>query len=167
MSEIAEFFLGSRAGIVQLELLEIDHQAFSQTYRIVRNAKAGVTVDLSAEETGISFEYLPVQVQRSGSSGDLDSSIRFDIGDVGTIVPDEIDAVAADGSFQIKPSLRYWSFRSDNLASPIFGPLTMEIPTISFSEEGASFSAAAPSLNSAKTGERYTLDRFPMQRGFL
>jgi len=37
-----EYFLNAPAKLVQLELLELSHSAFSKTYRIVRNAPEGV-----------------------------------------------------------------------------------------------------------------------------
>lgn len=167
MSRESEFFLNSRSSVVRLELMEISHSSFSETYRIVRNARDGVTVDLSDDEEGVEFTYYPARVERLGASDDLESSVRISIGDLGEVVPSEMDAVAADGAFMEKPRLRYWIFRSDDLSAPIFGPHSLEVPSFTFTEEGAAFEARAPVLNSAKTGERFTLDRFPMLRGFL
>lgn len=167
MGTYTEYFLNSRSSVVQLELVELSHPNFAQVHRIVRNARDGVTVDLSPSELGVPFVYYPAHVEPTGARDDLDSGIRMDLGDVGEVVPAEIDAVAEAGGFMTKPAVRYWTFRSDDLASPMFGPIHLEVPSISFNEEGASFEARAPSLNSTKTGERLTLDRIPMQRGFL
>lgn len=167
MGTYSEYYLASRSNIVQLELVEITHPNFTQAYRIVRNARDGITVDLSPTELGVPFVYYPAKIEQLGARDDLDSALRIDLGDVGETVPDEMDAVAEAGGFMTKPALRYWTFRSDQLDSPIFGPIVLEIPSFSFAEEGASFEARAPSLNSTKTGERLTLDRIPMQRGFL
>ncbi len=166
MSDYSEFFLASRANVIQLELIEFSHPNFTKTYRIVRNSPDGVTVDLSPSETAVNFDYFPARFQSLGSRDDLDSGLRIDIGDVGEVVPGEINAVAAAGGFRTKPVVRYWAFRSDNLASPIFGPISLEVPSVSMTEEGASLEARAPAMNATRTGDRYTLDRFPMQRGF-
>ncbi len=167
MGTYSEYFLNSRSSVVQLELVELSHPNFTQPYRIVRNAADGITVDLSPSEEAVPFVYYPARVEPMGSRDDLDSGVRMDLGDVGEVVPDEIDAVALAGGFMTKPTVRYWTFRSDQLGSPMFGPIHLEVPSISFNGEGASFEARAPSLNSTKTGERLTLDRIPMQRGFL
>lgn len=167
MGAYSEYFLNSRSSIVQLELVEMTHPDFTQPYRIVRNARKGITVDLSDDELAVPFVYYPAKVESMGARDDLEAAIRVDIGDLGELIPGEIDAVTEAGGFMIKPAVRYWTFRSDQLTAPIYGPLHLEIPSISFSEEGASFEAKAPALNSTKTGERITLDRFPMQRGFL
>lgn len=167
MSDYAEFFLGSRADIVQLELFEISHPDFSQTYRFVRNDVDGVTVDLGPTELAVPFLYYPARLEQLGARDDLESSIRIDIGDLGEIVPSEIDQVANAGGFLIKPAVRYWVYRSDILTAPIFGPIDLEASVFNLTDQGASFEAKAPALNSVKTGERYTLERFPPMRGFL
>jgi hypothetical protein len=167
MGAYSDYYLNSRRDVVQLELIEVSHPDFTKDYRIVRNARNGVTVNLSNSEPNVRFDYYPAKIEQMGARDDLDSSIRVDIGDLGEVIPGEVDAVAEAGGFMTKPTMRYWAFRSDQLNNPIYGPIDLEIPSISFAEEGASFEARAPSLNSAKTGERWTLDRIPMLRGFL
>lgn len=169
MSAYAEFFLGSRSNIFQIELFELSHPDFTQTYRVARNPpdQDAVTVDLSPSELDIEFIYYPAKVKQKGSRGDLDFGIEVNLGDVGEIIPSEIDAVAEAGGFLTKPALRYWAFRSDDLAEPIFGPITLEVPQFAINATGASFEARAPQLNANKTGERISLDRFPMQRGLI
>lgn len=167
MGAYSDYYLNSRRDVVQLELIEVSHPDFSKNYRIVRNARKGITVNLAPGEPAVRFDYYPAKIEQQGARDDLDSSIRVDIGDLGEVIPGEMDAVAEAGGFLTKPTMRYWSFRSDQLNNPIYGPIDLEIPSISFDEEGASFEARAPSLNSTKTGERWTLERIPMLRGFL
>lgn len=162
MSRYTDFFLNSRADAVQLELFEITHPAFTRPYRIVRNARDGVVVDLSVAETDVAFDYYPVRIKPLSQSDDLEAAIQIDFGDLGEVLPIELDAVEAAGAFLTKPAVRYWAFRSDDLTAPIFGPIALEITTVGFNEQGASFQAKAPSLNANRTGELYRIDRFPM-----
>ncbi len=168
MSDYSEYFLGGRIDTRAYELIEITHPDFTKPNRIVRNSDyaQALTVDLSPSEQDVEFVYYPAAIQQLGARDDLDTGIRMDLGDVGTIVPDEMDAVAEAGGYTEKPALRYWLYRSDNLTSPMYGPLHLEIPTFAFNSEGASFEARPPTLNSTKTGERLTTDRIPMQKGF-
>jgi hypothetical protein len=162
----AAYFLNSQASIVQLELLEISHPNFEQVFYLCRNACAGITVTL--EDTSVqTFAYCPMKVSQQSCRDNLDFSLRIDIGDLGEFIPVQIDAIAAAGTFGIKPLVKYRTYRSDDLSTPLFGPITLEITTFSFTKDGASFEAKAPSLNINKTGEIYKLDRFPMLRGFL
>ncbi len=166
MSDYTEFFLSSKSSIVQLELLEIYHPDFTQTYYVVRNATNGVTVtleDLSVQE----FVYYPLRITGVGNREDLDFGLRIDLGDLGEVLPTEIDEISCKTGFAIKPTIKYRTYRSDDLTAPLYGPLLLEVDAFSFNREGSSFEAKAPSLNINKTGELYKIARFPMLRGFL
>lgn len=86
----SQFFLNSGSNIVQLELVELSHPLFSQVYRIVRNAIAGVTVTLE-DSTVQTFQYYPVKLTPSGAYNDLDQTLQIQFGDLGQILPMELD----------------------------------------------------------------------------
>lgn len=166
MPDYAAFFLNSTSDIVELDLLEISHPSFTQTYYIVRNDTEGVTVTLE-DTTEQEFTYYPLRITPTSASDDLDQVLRIDLGDLGEIIPTELDAVAADEGFGTKPTVKYRTYRSDDLSGPMYGPITLEVVTLNFTKEGCSFEAKAPQLNTNKTGELYNLTRFPMLKGFL
>ena len=166
MSNYAEFFLKSKSSVVQLETLEISHPNFTKTYRVVRNAVEGVTA-LLENGTSATFDYYPLSIENAGVRDDLDQSIRINLGDLGEVLPKELDEVSSNNGFGTKPIVIYRTYRSDDLSRPLFGPVTLEVSTFAFNREGSTFEAKAPSLNINKTGEVYSLDRFPMLRGFL
>lgn len=166
MSEYTEFFLNSKSSVVQLETLEITHPDFTKDYRIVRNATAGVTVTLETAEVK-SFDYYPLRIVGTGTRDNLDYGLKIDLGDLGEVLPTELDAVSDANGFVVKPTVIYRTYRSDDLAKPLFGPLLLQVTAFSFNRTGSSFEAKAPSLNVNKTGEIYSLDRFPMLRAFL
>ena len=166
MSDYSEFFLGSKSSVIQLELVEISHPFFTQIYRKVRNSLQPVTVTLE-NNTQATFDYYPLRIKSMGARTDLESGFRIDVGDLGEILPKELDNVAINQGFETKPTLIYRSYRSDDLMQPLYGPVELEITKFTFSKEGASFEAKAPSLNNNSTGELYALSRFPMLRGFL
>lgn len=162
----SEFFLNSKSTVVQLELMEISHPNFTKVYRVVRNAVKGVTVTL---ETGASaaFDYYPMRIENNGAKDDLDQSFTITLGDLGEVLPKELDSVASAQGFSVKPVVTYRTYRSDDLTRPLFGPVVLEVESFAFNREGSTFTAKAPSLNVNKTGELYKLERFPMLRGFL
>jgi len=166
MSALTEFFLGSKRQVVQLELLEISHPSFSRTFYIVRNNRNGVTVVI---ETSVSqfFEYMPLKVTGSGARDDLDTGIQVSFGDLGEVIPKELERIERDDSAYINPQVKYRIYKSDDLTQPLIGPYAFEITALSNNNKGASFEAKAPGLNFSKTGELYRVDRFPMLRGFL
>jgi hypothetical protein len=161
-----EYFLNSPSTVVMLELLEISHPNFTQTYYIVRNATKGVTVTLENLAVQL-FDYYPLRITPLSASDDLDQALRIDLGDIGEVFPQELDAIATARGFDTKPTVIYRTYRSDDLAAPLYGPWTLEVSSFSFNQDGVSFEAKAPSLNVAGTGQIYTLNRFPMMRGFL
>jgi hypothetical protein len=167
MSNYSEFFLNSKSSVVQLELIEVSHPNFTQVYRKVRNSIQPVTVKLEDGVTFATFDYYPLQITSLGASTDLDAGFRINLGDLGEVLPQELDAVEVANGFLTKPTLLYRTYRSDDLTQPLFGPLKLEITSIAFKPEGATFDAKAPSLNNSRTGEVYELERFPMLRGFL
>lgn len=166
MTTYAEFFLKSKSSVVQLETLEISHPDFTKVYRVVRNAVQGVTVTLE-NNSSATFDYYPLAIENAGVRDDLDQAITINLGDLGEVLPKELDEIASNDGFAIKPTVVYRTYRSDDLTRPLFGPVLLEVTSFAFNREGSTFEAKAPSLNVNKTGERYKLDRFPMLRGFL
>jgi len=162
-----EFFLNSPASIAQLETLEISHSNFSQTYWLVRNKTDGLTATLEDLVTSQDFDYYPMKITPLSNADDLDQALQITFGDLGSVLPAEIDLVSQNNGFEEKPVVKYRSWRSDDLTEPMYGPYTLEVVAISFDTQGATFEAKAPTLNISKTGELYTLSRFSMMRGFF
>lgn len=166
-AQYADYFLNSRSSVVQLECLELTHPAFSKVYRIVRNAAAGVTVTLETGGTAV-FTYYPAKITPSKTQEDLDFGLNIAVGDLGVEFPVELDRVLTyPGGVGIKPQLIYRTYRSDDLSKPLYGPLSLEVSALGFNQDGVTFEARAPALNANRTGEIYSLTRFPMLRGFI
>lgn len=166
-SEALSFFLTARMDDVIFDCVEIYHPAFSQVYRKVRNNADGLTVRHETGATLYHYEWYPMEITELGESADLDNGRRIDFGDLGEILPLELDNVAAADMFHVKPTITYRAYKSTDLNYPLVGPLILEAPSFSFNQMGASFEAVAPYVNRNKTGETYNLTRFPMLRGFL
>ncbi len=166
MADYKAFFFNSASAVTQLELLEFSHPNFSKTFYVVRNATEGVTVTLE-DSTVQTFDYYPLRISPAGSKEDLDFGLQIDFGDLGEVLPAELDAVADANGWEEKPVIKYRLYRSDDLSAPMLGPYTLEVTSFSFTRDGASFEAKAPSLNINRTGELYKVDRFPMLKGLL
>lgn len=165
MSAYSEFFLGSTADVRQLELFEITHPDMTQAYRFCLQALDGITVNVG--DGPVLFPYYPAEVQASPSTDDLEAEISVQLGDLGETMPTEIDAIAEAGGMHVRPIMRYWVYRSDDLSAAIYGPIVLEVETMAHEELGSLIEAHAPRLNATKTGERYEIERFPMLRGFV
>lgn len=171
MTDYTEFYLKAKASIAQIECLEISHSAFSQTYYLVRNAVHGITVT-HEDDSEHAYSYMPMRLELSGPRDDLDHILQIVMGDLGEVVPMELDRVreAMDLDDEVRaefPKAIYRTYRSDDLTAPMFGPLVLEVRRFTMNREGCTFEAAAPSLNVSGTGEKYAIARFPMLSGLL
>lgn len=167
MSVYTEYFLGSDSEIVELELLEISHFRFSQTYRIQRSSTEDVVATHEGGGGPFTYTYFPLEIRRVGAQNDLDQSLRIDLGDLGSVLPFEIDNVLKLNGNYVKPTLKYRTYKSTDLTAPMFGPQTYEITSINFNKVGCSFEAQAPRLNILRTGMLYTKKTFPMLEAFF
>lgn len=173
MSELSEFFFTAPQSAVRLQVLEISHPSFSQTYRVVRNMVG--TIQVRHENNDVfTYTHFPMVVNEIGSDNSLDQEIEVTLGDLGRVLPQELDRVNNDNAADIKPVLVYREYVTTNFHSasgqfrdPVRGPFTLEINTIAFNKQGATFVAKPPAFNKTRTGEYYTVERFPMLRGFL
>lgn len=167
MSDYTEFFLNRSGAVVQLECLEVTHPSFAEPYYIVRNATMGVTVT-HEDSTTHEYEYVPVQIERGNTSDDLDQSISLTIGDMGDRLARDVDAVLTGAYSDVKPQVKYRIYRHDQLTAPLLTIKTLEVANMTRDNSGlCTFTAQAERLNSVKTGVVYTVERFPMLRGFL
>ena len=167
MPSYAAFYLNSASSVVLLDTIQITHPNFSQEYDIVRNATLGVTATIEDGVTSKNFVYYPLGIARQGASDDLDQSLQIQLGDLGQIIPQEIDRVRAAGAMKIRPQLIYRSYRSDDLTAPLEGPFLFEVPTLASASQETTIQASAPRLNLNTTGEAYRLDRFSPLGAFL
>lgn len=166
MTALSQFFLNSPSRVILYETVQISHPNFSKIYRIVRNARFGITAKIE-DDSFVAFDYYPMKIETTGSDGSLDQKFKFTVGDLGTIIDDELDRIAAADSFTTKPQVIYRAYRSDDLTAPIYGPFYLEITVIPKTVDGFTFEATPIQINQNTTGEIYTLSRFPGLRGFL
>lgn len=167
MPDYKGFFLNSPSRVVRLETFQLYHPSFTRTYFIVRNATRGLVANLE-NGSSVTFEYYPVKIEKNGFVGDLDFGIDISFGDLGEIIPTELDRIRAAGTSNVKPTITYREYRSDDLSAPMMGPLLLQVKNFSFNREGATMQAAAPALNINKTGIIYSLSGpFRTLRSFL
>jgi len=163
---LQDYFLNSASNVIELDMFVISHTMFSQDYYVVRNSTQQIVVkheDLSLR----TYVYYPVRFSFDTVRADLDQIIKIEFGELGEILPKELDNLRLNNGFGELPSLVYRSYRSDDLDHVLSGPYLLEIKSMNFASGGCNFEAKAPSLNVSRTGERYTIGRFPMLRSTL
>lgn len=160
-----DFFLNCSLDVMQVETIEISHPSFTETRYLVRNSLKPFT---AKDENGVTKTYLyaPMQINASPLKDNMDASIEINLGDVGTIIGIEIERMDKDDTFDIEPKLIYRLYRSDDKNSPMLIS-KLDVTDLVMTRDGCKITARAPKFNVNKTGERYTISRFPMLRGVL
>jgi hypothetical protein len=166
MPDYVAFFLDASPEVYRIETLEIAHPSFSQSYWVQSQVPAGVELGLEGGGSQF-FQYVPTEITPRSEENDLEAGYRIALGDLGLILQGELDRIAADGAWNIRPTITYRQYRSDELDAPMTGPEVFEMQGVNFNAEGATFDASARTLNLNRTGERYTVTRFPMLAGFI
>lgn len=165
---LEEFFLKGRKDVVYVETVEITHPEFSQPLRIVRNVTTGWRAklyDTAAERS--EFVYFPLSLEMGSSKTDLDQSLTITVGDLGEVLPKELERVMENDGMEVKPWLIFRCYASNDPDKVLFGPINLQIDSFNYDERGTSFVANAPNANKARTGEVYSTTRFPFIKSLL
>lgn len=134
---------------------------------MVRNHLKGVTVTIE-DGSQKHFDYIPMAIKAGTTRETLDSYYDVTLGDLGEYIPAEIDRIEAADMSDVKPKVVYREYRSDNLGEILYGPIRLEVSSMTPNADGTtSFRAEAPKLNLTGTGRIYSITDFPSLRGFL
>lgn len=150
---------------VLFECIELSHPAIT-THRFVRNHDKGLTV---THENGVvaDYQYAPIKVDRGQSNEKLSQTITVTIGDLGMIIPTEVDKIL-DSEFELEhPTLTYRSFLSSNLNEPYETSRGLKVTENTPQKFGAVLKAKTRSLNDRKSFRKFSLDKWRALRGFL
>ena len=109
-----------------------------------------------------------MKIEKKNVSNDLDQTMQISIADIDDAFLKAMLDVRSSQFATIRPQLKFRIYRDDNFLAPIVVLQTLEVMTFSKnSNKQVSFEAKAPELNSVRTGDVYSLERFPMLRGTL
>jgi hypothetical protein len=163
MSRLEDFLLGAPMNVAAIDVVKISHPYFSQDYWMQNVDVAGATLTIEGQSRDIpfaGFRVLPL-ARRSV----LERGLDIEIGDLGGIVHAEQRALEANDGYRQKPVVDWYQYRSDDLNVPIMGPERYEANRVNREDRSTRIEARNLDLNVNASGERYTLDRFPMQVG--
>ncbi len=161
---LIEFYLEGDRGVALIETYEISHPAFSRTYRYVRNDGRGG--DFTLENGFVEhFEFYPLEATRIPVNDNLDATLAVTLGDVNDILASEVDALRASVHMSERPKLTYRSYASNDYTTVLEGPFVLDIMAAERRAGISQLDAEVPRLNDLRTGERYTVSRFPMILG--
>jgi hypothetical protein len=117
---LAEFLFTSSTSSIQLQLIEIYHPDFTQTYRIIKNKISTAATVLVAHDdltAPVDYTYYPVQIKCLGTTNSLDQKLEVTFGDLGQILPAEVARLRTRNGSRIKPTLTYREYDSSILGN--------------------------------------------------
>lgn len=160
-----EHWLRGRHDDIRVECIEIIHPSFSRHYRFVRNAVDGIRVK---DERGYwkDYDYLPISIKPGQSANNLEQSFTMGIGDVGEVMPFELDRLRRGSYAHVKPTVNYRTYLTSDLSEAMMSVRGLEITDNQPQKQGAVFKCKARELNKTSTGICFTYDRFETLRGF-
>ena len=170
MADYVAYFLNGAPEAARLDTLEISHPNMSRTYYLVRNQRDGATFtiqDAEGADVQQPFEWYPFVLRDTAVLQSLEYTLEVILGDLGEILPMEIARIRAADAMDTPPAVVYRAYSSDDLTSPMIGPINLQMHEPSTEARGTSFIARPLSANNSATGATYSFTRFPMLRGTL
>lgn len=160
MANPNSFFLTNTASVAKIDAIELYHPDFGYL-RFQYYDEEGL--DLKHEDASVKHYYFEsFDIARGNITSDLDQSFSITFSDYKDFLRGNIDSIQ-----DMQPILFSWrQYRSDDLNSPMFIQRDLHIVRVNYDSSGlVTFEASAEQLNNVKTGDSYTLDRFPTLRG--
>jgi hypothetical protein len=112
------------------------------------------------------FHYCPAALKFSNRDETLNRELVVDILDLGDVIRRQFKFIEQKNKISVRPKLIYRAYRSDDLDSPMVGPVEYEVQGVSFNLAGATLSASSRTLNNSKTGIIYNTAILPSMRKF-
>lgn len=161
MSDDWSFYLNVSGAVSEINCVEISHPNFKFFFQSFDEDDIRIKHEDGTEHT---YEYLPMQIDRSNVSNDLEQAVKMTIAD-----HDDTLINAYESLIDSVPVLfKQRTYRDDNLSFPILIIQTLHITSMSKDSKGSvTFDAKAQELNSVKTGDVYSFERFPMLKGVI
>lgn len=167
------YFLSGDPDDVLFQTIEIRHPAFEHYHRFVANKADGLYVPVETQDEAgnliteqLFYEYAPLEIKLGESNESLDQYIDVTIGDLGDILPAEIEAIRnSEYTPMQKPEVIYCEYLASNLAEPSLVISNLEISEYRMKSGMAIFKCEVKKLNARKTGVTYNLKDFPIMRG--
>lgn len=156
------FFLTKTSAIAKIDCIELYHPDFGYL-RYQAYDDEGITVQHEDDAPHL-YEYESFEITRGNVTSDLDQGFSITFADYKDDLKNKVNA--ADHMIPIVFSWRL--YRSDDLDSPMFVQRDLYVIRVNSDGTGmVTFEAGAEQLNNVKTGDTYTLNKYPLLKGTI
>ncbi|MFZ3193754.1 MAG: hypothetical protein WA154_11195 [Moraxellaceae bacterium] len=162
---LREFLASAPQTKYAIQQVSISHSAMTQAYHLWTEPFAGTVSDELGAPLTVSGAN-NIAIKTPGSPDHLDQSFEITLStvDSSNTFRDEMALIPLDTTEQIL--VVYREYLSDDLTEPM-ATVQLQVETIAYNRGAAVITAVSPRLNLTRTGELYTLKRFPTLRGLL
>lgn len=148
-----------------IEVISLSAPWFTQTYYMQNQIVDDVEITL---ETGqvVTARYVPMSRGQASSNADLTYERNIVIQYCNDIIASEIARFTQGAEKPILTSRGYVLYRDGTVSTIKTPAISVIVRNLEINEQGASITASTKPANVSGTGERNTITRIPMQRGF-
>lgn len=164
MSNQASFFLTNTRSLYWIDTIEMNHPDFVDPFYFQNEYIDEDIVATNEDSQQVTYSYQLFEVKRNNVVADLDQGVGVTFADY----KDVLKAAVNSANTSSPITVRYRVFRSDDLTSPMDFIQVLKVVNVSSSADGfVTFQAGAEQLNNVKTGDTYTLNKYPLLKGTI
>lgn len=162
MANQNSFFLTDTSAVRKVDTIELNHPDWSKPFFFQSEWIDEDMVANNEDGAKVTYQYQLFQVDRNNVVADLDQGVSITFADY----IDELKTAINSADHMKAVTLKYRMFRDDDLSSPLDFIQTLQVLKVNNDANGTvTFEASAEQLNSVKTGDVYTINKFPALKG--
>ena len=156
----SSLFLKNTTNIAIVEAIELYHPDFG--YLRYQSYDVDETILLTHDSIEHEYQYESFELSKGNTTSDLDQAVSITFADY----KDELMQAIESANHEIAIEFRLREYRSDDFSEPFNSLQTLSVLSVSSDDSGmVTFDANAEQLNNVKTGDVYTLEKFPTLKG--
>ena len=162
MANQNSFFLTDTSAVRKVDTIELNHPDWSKPFFFQSEWIDEDMIATNEDGAKVTYQYQLFQVDRNNVVADLDQGVSITFADY----IDELKTAINSADHMKAVTLKYRMFRDDDLSSPLDFIQTLQVLKVNNDANGTvTFEASAEQLNSVKTGDVYTINKFPALKG--
>ncbi|TCM62296.1 hypothetical protein EC844_12524 [Acinetobacter calcoaceticus] len=163
MSDLLSFYLNVSGRVCEVDCIEISHPSWPKPFRYTTYDEDGISLQHEDSTTHF-YEFQDMSIESGGVKSDLDQELKLTINDYDDTLIEAYENITD----RVPVSVKRRIYRDDILTEPMQIIETLNAVSMTKNSTGqVTFEAIAQELNSVKTGDTYSIERFPMLRGTL
>ena len=164
MANQNNFFLTDTSAVRKVDTIELNHPDWTVPFYFQNEWIDEDMIATNEDSVAVTYQYQLFEVDRGNVMADLDQGVSITFADY----IDELKNAINSADHMKAITLKHRMFRDDDLSSPLDFIQTLQVLKVNNDSNGVvTFEASAEQLNSVKTGDVYTLNKYPLLKGVI